>query len=338
MPGCNHGRERYDYYVLCVSVMLTEREERQLSTSSTILEAYPSPPMFKPMEKSTPESRRRSRDFSYHLGSMGDIRESDPVFVLRKVLPRGLAGAMVDGLKASTLATTLASATLSTTSSSPRSPAEIIAAQRAASRSRQLSILSSTNKSEGVDVVLPSSQGTFRSAKQVDEKGSHVMRYSYIDEGGETYDISELLEQEWGKGKVKAGEEEGEKEEFGMSLVGNGQNVRPRGLLRQGTDISDYHTAQSTPDPGANPGIDQVEILDDLRTHSLERSEEDILQSAVQRASQDGQSAGLEEALKRVLNRVKEGSNKGSTDPEDVVQSQSSTPSGRMTPQQVSPL
>lgn len=318
-------------------VALTEREERQLPTSSKILEAYPSPPMFKPMEKSTPESRRRSRDLSSHLGSMGDIRESDPIFVLRKVGPRGLAGAMIDGLKAPALATPLTSATLSTTSSGPRSPAEIIAAQRAASRSRQLSILSKTNKSEGVDVVLPSSQGTFRSTKQVDEKGSRVMRYSYIDEGGEMYDISELLEQEWGKGKVKAIEEEGEKEEFGMSLVGNGKNGPP-GLLRQMTDTSNYYTAPSTPQPGADLDIDEVEILDDSRPRSLERSEEDLLQTAVQRASQDGQSAGLEEALKRVLSRVKEGSSKGSTGPEDVVRSQNGTPNGRVTPQQVSSM
>lgn len=163
------------------------------------------------------------------------------------------------------------------------------------------------------------------------------MRYSYIDEGGEMYDISELLEQEWGKGKVKAIEEEGEKEEFGMSLVGNGKNGPP-GLLRQMTDTSNYYTAPSTPQPGADLDIDEVEILDDSRPRSLERSEEDLLQTAVQRASQDGQSAGLEEALKRVLSRVKEGSSKGSTGPEDVVRSQNGTPNGRVTPQQVSSM
>ncbi|WVN86938.1 uncharacterized protein L203_102113 [Cryptococcus depauperatus CBS 7841] len=291
----------------CLSVLI-DGQENQLPASSKILEVYPSPPVFKPIEKSTPESRRRSRDFSYNIGQMTDIRESDPIFVLRRVGPRSLAGAKIENLRLITTPQTSSTFT-SSTSSDPRSPAEIIAAQRAASRSHQLSILSSSNKSQGIDVILPSTQGTFRSSKLTDERGIE-MRYSFINQSGETYDISELLEEEWGR---KEKTDEHVTEEFGTGLpISASRNGPP--LVRQGTDLSsDYHTAPSTPDSGAQPlqpNMEQVEMLDSPRPRSQPgKSDEDILQRAIQRASQDGQEAGLQEALRRVAERaVKEGS------------------------------
>ncbi|WVQ75144.1 hypothetical protein IAR50_004753 [Cryptococcus sp. DSM 104548] len=301
--------------------VIVNGQERQLSSSTKVIESYPSAPIMKPMEKSTPESRRRSRDLSYNAGSTGDIRESDPVFVLRKVGARGLAGTKMDGIKQSP-----ANTVMSPTGSNPRSPQEIIAAQRAASRSHQLSVLSSTNKGQGVDVRLPQTQGTFRSTRQVGQDGGAVMRYSFIDEAGETYDISELLEEEWGKnGKSQVGED---------SKTG----CAPPELQRQGTDlsISDYHTAPSTPEAGmeALPG-ESIELLDEPRPREPAQ-DRDILHHAVQRASQDGEAAGLHEALQRVAEKAREGSTKGSTGPEEITRERerSLTPNGKITPEQ----
>ncbi|ODO06944.1 hypothetical protein I350_04305 [Cryptococcus amylolentus CBS 6273] len=312
-------------YSLGVIVNGQGQPERQLSSSSKILESYPSAPILKPMEKSTPESRRRSRDLSYNVGSTGDIRESDPIFVLRKVGARGLAGAKVDGIKQ-----TPTSPIVSPTSSDPRSPQEIIAAQRAASRSHQMSVLSSTNKGQGVDVRLPETQGTFRSTRQVGQDGGAVIRYSFIDEAGETYDISELLEAEVGKdGKSKV-------DEVGDDFKTGSVDVPPE-LQRQGTDmsVSDYHTAPSTPEPGMRTlSGDSIEIMDEPRPRSRSAQDRDILQRAVQRASQDGEAAGLHEALQRVADKAREGSTKGSTGPEEVARERNATPNGRITPEQ----
>ncbi|WVQ79371.1 hypothetical protein IAT38_001468 [Cryptococcus sp. DSM 104549] len=358
-------------------------QEKQLFPSSKVLDAYPAAPNFKPIEKSTPEQRRRSRDLSYHAGSTADILPSDPVFILRRVVPRGLSGARIDGQPQAQHQTqrqpapapiTVISPPPSnpqTTSPDPRSPQEIIAAQRAASRANQLSLISSANTDKGVDVVLPQHQGTVRSVKQTGADGGQVVRYSYIDEGGETYDISDLLEEEWGAdgAAADAGAGAGGKDEFGTSLV-----KRPgAGLVRMGTGSSEYVTAPSTPDETftglpsfASPSTtgrastEPVEMLHDAqngqpgdeqpRPSSRQRSEQDLLNRAVQRASQDGE-AGLSEALSRVINRVKEGG-KGSTSSEEVVRQQAErergrvgspdseagagtrTPSGRTTPQQ----
>lgn len=74
---------------------------------------------------------------------------------------------------------------------------EVIAAQRAASRANQLAILSANaNASEGIDLVM-SDRGTVRSSRHSVD-GDRQVRYSYIEpDGGTTYDISELIEQEW---------------------------------------------------------------------------------------------------------------------------------------------
>lgn len=76
---------------------------------------------------------------------------------------------------------------------SQRSQKEIIAAQREASRATQRAILSTqSNASHGVDVLLPGNVMIRSSRYEVDER----TRYSYIDADGETYDVSEIIEEE----------------------------------------------------------------------------------------------------------------------------------------------
>jgi len=71
---------------------------------------------------------------------------------------------------------------------------ELIAAQRAASLANQKSILSTqTNSVRGVDVLLPGNAMLRSSRYDVGDK----MRYSYVEPDGETYDISDIVEEEW---------------------------------------------------------------------------------------------------------------------------------------------
>ena len=71
---------------------------------------------------------------------------------------------------------------------------EIIAAQRAATRATQRAIVSAqTNSVSGMDVLLPGN-AMLRSSRY--DAGDR-MRYSYVEPDGETYDISDVVEQEW---------------------------------------------------------------------------------------------------------------------------------------------
>ncbi|WWD20143.1 hypothetical protein CI109_104619 [Kwoniella shandongensis] len=307
------GKRRSMTKVRYSLAVLIDGEERALAPSSKVLDAYTNPPNLKPMERTTPEQRRRSRDLSLNAGSPADILPSDPVFVLRRVQTRGLAGARVDGTPRQ-----------AQTNTDTRSPAEIIAAQRAASRANQIAMISAhANKDQGVDIVVPD-RGTFRSSRLMEANGE-VVRYSYIDDDGETYDISDLLEEEWRKGG----------ETSKPSLV----TARPPGPARMETDQSVYHTAPSTPEAGVERLLETDEERGPVPTRrGIE--EEDILRVAVQR-----QEGKLEEKLNRVINKVKSGSVKGSTSSEEVVRAQQQreenngrqTPNGgRSTPQQYS--
>ena len=71
---------------------------------------------------------------------------------------------------------------------------EIIAAQRAATRATQRAIVSAqTNSVRGMDVLLPGN-AMLRSSRY--DAGDRI-RYSYVEPDGETYDISDVVEQEW---------------------------------------------------------------------------------------------------------------------------------------------
>ena len=71
---------------------------------------------------------------------------------------------------------------------------EIIAAQRAATRATQRAIISAqTNSVRGMDVLLPGNAMLRSSRFDTNER----MRYSYVEPDGETYDISDIVEEEW---------------------------------------------------------------------------------------------------------------------------------------------
>lgn len=267
------------------------------------------PPKLRPVERTTKEQRRRSRDITLTLGSAEEISNTDPVFVLRKVVPRSTGGAR--GLLQGALQKQQQQAPLAAPKSTPQSvngqggplsPQEIIAAQRAASRANQKALISAqTNHSQGVDVVVRD-KGVIRSSRLLEPNGAESVRYSYIDDDGETYDISELLEEEWGQ-------EDGHTPQTEM--------LSPPNLTRHGTDQSVYVTAPSTPDPNAMAGP----ILGGAtaRPSSTASGSHDLLHTVLARSG--GQSEDkLEEKLHRVIDKVKSGSIKSSSSIEDMSQ------------------
>jgi hypothetical protein len=86
--------------------------------------------------------------------------------------------------------------------SKPRqaSKQDIIAAQRPVARPNQRTIVSAqTNSLRGVDVVLPGNAVIRSSRYEVEDR----MRYSYVLPNGETYDISDLIGEEWSESNVQ---------------------------------------------------------------------------------------------------------------------------------------
>lgn len=189
----------------------------------------------------------------------------------------------------------------------PLSPQEIIAAQRAATRANQKALISAqTNHSQGVDVVVRD-KGVIRSSRLLEPNGSESVRYSYIDDDGETYDISELLEEEWGQ--------EGDDEYRPQTEM-----LSPPHLTRQGTDQSVYVTAPSTPDPNALNGP----ILgagSRARPSSTASGSHDLLHTVIARSAGQPEEK-LEEKLHRVIDKAKSGSLKSSSSVDDLKQVQ----------------
>lgn len=215
-----------------------------------------------------------------------------------------------------------------------KSPQEIIAAQRAASRATQKALISAhVNKSEGIDVVLHN-KGTLRSSRLLEPTGDEVVRYSFIDDDGETYDISELLEEEWGQ--------DGNQSSPLVNQMPNGlaaNSLRPPAPNRQATDQSVYVTAPSTPEPGVSRQIAGSAGLERKRSNS---GSMDILKGVVERSA--GKPEGkLEEKISRVIDKVKSGKSvpggqAGPTLSTQPQQPQTSSPghSGRTTPSSAS--
>lgn len=256
--------------------------ERHLFPSSKVLDAYTVSPTLRPIERTTVAERRRSRDITQTLALPSDIKPTDPTFVLRRVAPKSPVARM--GGQANTfqrLTQPEVPANQSTLSAQ-----EIIAAQRAASRATQKALISAqANQSQGVDVVVRD-KGTLRSSRLLEPSGNDVVRYSFIDDDGETYDISELLEEEWGA--------EGEAASPNLAV--------PPPLLRQGTDASAYVTAPSTPLSMSEQPILGVENIPP-RPDSA-GSSHDILHTVLQRAAGQPERK-LEEKLQRVIEKVK---------------------------------
>lgn len=182
--------------------------ERELSPSSKVIDAYPRPPSYRATERKTGEGKRRSVDSAQLLGNLEDVNPDDPIFILRRAISyrssssRHRLSAPLDEIALSRLhresasGSSVSSDTGAIDEVKPKqlSRQELIAAQRAASRANQKSILSAqTNSVRGVDVLLPDNAMLRSSRYDAGDK----MRYSYVEPDGETYDISDIVEEEW---------------------------------------------------------------------------------------------------------------------------------------------
>ncbi|KAF9236451.1 hypothetical protein BU15DRAFT_50092, partial [Melanogaster broomeanus] len=133
----------------------TNGQERELSPSSRVVDAYPRPPTFRRVQ----EGKRRSIDSTMLLGNLEDISPTDPIFILRRAISyrtstsRHRMSAPLDEIALQHLRDSISGSSLSSdqvTSPSDETPhkprqlsrQEIIAAQRAASREKQRAILS----------------------------------------------------------------------------------------------------------------------------------------------------------------------------------------------------
>ncbi|KAI0366248.1 hypothetical protein BV20DRAFT_972132 [Pilatotrama ljubarskyi] len=185
--------------------------ERELSPSSKVIDAFPRPPTYRQVDRKF-ESKRRSVDSAQLLlGSADDVRPDDPVFILRRAITyrsssaRHRSSAPLDELALQQLRDSVASSSTASDTTTQQedtrrqlSKQEIIAAQRAATRANQRAILSAnTNTLRGLDVLLPGNAMIRSSRYEVDDR----MRYSYVEPDGETYDISDIVEEEW-RGEV----------------------------------------------------------------------------------------------------------------------------------------
>jgi hypothetical protein len=199
------GKGKHSFYPLGSS-HVHMLQARELSPSSRIIEAYTRPPTLKPAD--TRSSKRRSVDSAMLLGNAEDILPDDPMFVLRRAVAyrhstsRNRLSAPLDEIALQKLHRESVSSSASDVTvpgedskrqQSQPSQKEIIAAQRAASRATQRAILSTqSNASHGVDVLLPGNAMIRSSRYEIDER----TRYSYIDPDGETYDVSDIIEEE----------------------------------------------------------------------------------------------------------------------------------------------
>lgn len=178
-------------------------QERELSPSSRVVDAYTRPPVFKRVQ----EGKRRSMDSAQLLGSIEDVSPEDPVFILRRAISyrastsRSRLSAPLDEIALQHLRDSISGSSVSSDHGNALSEEikpkqlsrqEIIAAQRAASREKQRAILSTqANSLRGVDVLLPGNAMIRSSRYDSNEK----MRYSYVQDG-ESYDISDIVEEE----------------------------------------------------------------------------------------------------------------------------------------------
>ncbi|KAH9843488.1 uncharacterized protein C8Q71DRAFT_728653 [Rhodofomes roseus] len=186
-------------------------KERELPPSSKVIDSFPRPPTYRAMQF----SKRRSVDSAQLLGNPDDVSPDDPIFVLRRAVAyratsRHRLSAPLDEIALQRMQRNSA-ASSSAGSDSTVGPAEdtksqtsqtskqaIIAAQRAATRASQRATLSAqANEARGLDVALPGGAMVRSLRGEVDNR----MRYSYVEPDGETYDISNIVEEEW-RGEV----------------------------------------------------------------------------------------------------------------------------------------
>ncbi|KAF8994363.1 hypothetical protein BDQ17DRAFT_1431120 [Cyathus striatus] len=197
-------------YELCVEV--PGQPEKELAPSSKVIDAFPRPPSFRATDRNSGSMKRRSVDSTQLLGTLEDVHVDDPMFILRRATSyrnttsRHRMSAPLDEIALQRIQNSNRESASSVYSSDQpqqqddgnrlKQPSrqEIIAAQRAVSRANQRAILSAqTNSVSGMDVLLPGN-AILRSSRY---DASDKMRYSYVEPDGESYDISDIVEEEW---------------------------------------------------------------------------------------------------------------------------------------------
>lgn len=175
--------------------------EKEVTPSSKVVDSCPRSPQYRNINP-TGANKRRSLDPSLIYGSIEDIRADDPVFVIRRATSyrnsRRRSSVPLDELALSKLhresTSSYNSSDLQSLMDDKIKRHEIIAAQRAATRATQRAIISAqSNSVRGMDVLLPGNAMLRSSRFDTNER----MRYSYVEPDGETYDISDIVEEEW---------------------------------------------------------------------------------------------------------------------------------------------
>jgi hypothetical protein len=265
------------------------------------------------------------------LGSPEDVNSEDPVFILRRAITyrtsssRHRISAPLDEIALQKLhRESVSSSSITSEDNDTKrhiSKQELIAAQRAATRANQRAILSAqANEQRGVDVFLPNNAVLRSSRYDTDER----TRYSYV-EGGETYDISDIMEEEWdssssGKGDLLEG-------------------VLSRGGARDGVDeklhrvlskIKDGRTIQRTPSSPPNSASTEDSVYSTVYSCV---GQDEASQTTVERS----RSATPVGASKESAARASSPNSERTVTPE-LRKGRSTTPSstshGRSTPQQ----
>ncbi|KAI9512773.1 hypothetical protein F5148DRAFT_1007792 [Russula earlei] len=182
--------------------VVVDGKERELIPSGKVIDAYPRPPSYRPADRRLSDSKRRSFDSMQLLGSLEDITPEDPLFILRRAITyrtssRHRLSAPLDEIALQQLHRHSISSSSATSEDGDTkrsmSKQELITAQRAVWRANQRAILSAqANSQRGVDLLLPNNAVLRSSRYDADDRP----RYSYV-EGGETYDISDIMEEEW---------------------------------------------------------------------------------------------------------------------------------------------
>jgi len=264
--------------------------------SGKVIDAYPRPPSYRPADRRLSDSKRRSFDSMQLLGSLEDVAPEDPVFILRRAITyrtsssRHRLSAPLDEIALQQLhRDSYSGSSVASEDGDPKqrhmSKQELILAQRAMWRANQRAILSAqANSQRGVDLLLPNNAVLRSSRYDTDNR----TRYSYV-EGGETYDISDIMEEEWDS-STSAGQ--GDLLE-GVLQRGSGRDGVDEKLHRVLSKIKDGRTIQRTASDPSTP---------------LSASTVDSVYSDAGQA--EGSSASIERSRSATPQAVATGSNK----------------------------
>lgn len=202
---------------------------------------------------------------------------------------------------------------------------EVIAQQRAASRANQRAMLTAhRNANQGVDIILDN-KATIRSSRILNNGNASKVRYSYIDQDGAEFDISDIVEAEWSvqKGGGEIGPEQ--RSASANSFASSSYKSAPTSPLSATSAASRSMRSMNT-DDDESKAVNDVRKVDlvigDQPNASLQprkqigQNQGDVLQEAMKRPGSSNSNASktktesLEARLDRVLNKIRSGDTK----------------------------